>query len=86
MEVIVKNFRRGIAMQKVNQVILEAKGVDTKEKANSFAGKKVVIKTESGKEIFGKVTQAHGNSGAMRARFQQGLCGQTLSSKAEIVE
>ena len=41
-----------------------------------MVGKEVVWKSPSGKEIKGKVSDAHGNKGLVRAIFEKGLPGQ----------
>ncbi|MFA4983551.1 MAG: 50S ribosomal protein L35ae, partial [Candidatus Micrarchaeia archaeon] len=38
----------------------------------------------TGKEIIGKVSKAHGNSGAVLARFDKGLPGQAIGTEVEI--
>ncbi|RLI98130.1 MAG: 50S ribosomal protein L35ae [Candidatus Aenigmatarchaeota archaeon] len=82
------SFRRGRHTQTMNQFLLEVKGIDTRAKASSYIGRRVVW-TSPGrlkKQIFGKITTAHGNSGVLRARFSRGLPGTAIGSKAEILE
>jgi large subunit ribosomal protein L35Ae len=79
------NFRSSRHRQYDNQMIIVVEGIDSKEKAGSLVGKKVVYKTESKKEINGKITFAHGNSGAVRAIFETGMPGQSLSKKIDIL-
>lgn len=85
MEGLVKNFRRARHSITMNQIIINVKGVDSKEKASALSGKKVVFKTGSGKELHGVIMQSHGSNGAVRARFTKGLPGQILGSKVEIL-
>jgi large subunit ribosomal protein L35Ae len=86
MKALILSFRRGRHTQKTNQFLLEVKGVETRARASQFIGKRVVWKTPSGREIFGKVTSAHGNKGVMRARFSRGLPGTALGTKVEVLE
>lgn len=86
MDGIVKNFRRGRGSITMNQIIIEIPGIDSKQKASALSGKRVIYKTSSGKELQGTITQAHGDNGAVRARFKKGLPGQILSAKVEILE
>lgn len=86
MKAVILSFRRGRHVQKTSQFLLEVKGVETRAKACQIIGKRVVWKTPSGKEIFGKVTNAHGNKGVMRARFSRGLPGTALGTKVEVLE
>lgn len=86
MEGIVKNFRRGRRSITMNQIVINVKGIDSKAKAAALAGKKVVLKTASGRELNGTITQPHGNNGAVRARFPRGLPGQIQGTKVEILD
>ena len=43
MEGTIASFRRGRSTQKDNQMIIVVKGVETKEKAESLVGKKVIL-------------------------------------------
>ncbi len=86
MKAILLSYRRGRHTQTTNQFLLEVDGCDTKAMASGFIGKKVVWKSHAGKEIFGKITQAHGTSGVLRARFSRGLPGDAMGSKVNILE
>lgn len=86
MRAIILSFRRGRHTQTNNQFLLELPGVDTRAMASQFIGKRVVWKSTAGKEIFGKITQTHGNSGVVRARFSKGLPGIVLTKKVEILD
>ncbi len=86
MEAYVKSFRRGINTKYDKQIIAESEDVKDKEEAVEKVGKKAVYETKGGKEIKGKVTSPHGNSGAMRIRFRKGLPGQAIGTKIEIEE
>jgi large subunit ribosomal protein L35Ae len=82
----VLNFRQGRHTQKTNQVLLSVKEVTDRKGAAKFVGKKVVLKTKSGKEIVGKVAGPHGNSGVLRARFLKGVPGEFLGKEVEVRE
>ncbi|MBS1267126.1 MAG: 50S ribosomal protein L35Ae [Candidatus Woesearchaeota archaeon] len=84
MDAVVVNFRRGRHRQKTNQLILQIKGSDDKKKAEKYVGKKVVFTSPAGKKINGEISSAHGNSGAVRARFERGLPGQILGRKVKV--
>ncbi|MFH1285886.1 MAG: 50S ribosomal protein L35ae [Candidatus Micrarchaeota archaeon] len=85
-EATIINYRRGTRTEYTNQFVVEVEGVKDKEEAKNFVGKKIVWKTSSGKEMVGKLTHPHGNSGAMLARFEKGLPGQAVGTKASVVE
>ncbi len=84
MKAKIANFRRGRHTQKTNQMILYVEGVETIEAAKKLVGKTVVFKTSTGKEIKGKVSNAHGNNGAVRVLFEKGMPGQAIGSDVEI--
>lgn len=79
------NYRRGLHTQHTNQYIVQIDGVDSRASANGVIGKKVIWKTPTGKEIVGKVSKAHGNSGAVLVRFEKGLPGQAIGTEVDII-
>ena len=81
----IANFRSSRHRQTDNQMIIIIEGVTTKEKATQLVGKKVVFKTETEREIIGKVRASHGNKGAIRAIFEKGMPGQSLSKSVDII-
>lgn len=78
------NYRRGVHTEYTNQYIVEVEGVSDKPSASGIVGKRVVWKTSTGKEIVGKVSKAHGNSGAVMVRFDRGLPGQAIGTEVDI--
>jgi len=84
MEGTIANFRRGRHRQSSNQMVVLVPGIGSRVAAAKFVGKKVVFKTPSGKEIAGEVRSAHGNSGALRVRFETGMPGQSRTKKVAI--
>jgi large subunit ribosomal protein L35Ae len=79
------NYRRGVHTEYTNQYVVIVDGVDDRTSAKGIIGKKVIWKTQTGKEIIGKVSKAHGNSGAVLVRFEKGLPGQAIGTEVEIV-
>lgn len=92
MQATIISFRRGRHTQKTNQFLVEIEGVDSKEKAAKYIGKKVLWKSKvkskdsKPKEIHGKFTACHGNSGLLRARFSRGLPGEAVTQKIKVFE
>ena len=84
MEGIIVNFRGSRRVKKGNHMIVQVDGVDSKEKAGQLVGRKVIWKTSAGKELNGQIASAHGNSGALRVRFDTGMPGQSIGSKVVI--
>ena len=84
MEGTIVHFRGSKRVKRSNQMILQVPDVDDKEKASKLIGKKVVWKTSAGKQLTGQITNIHGNSGALRARFDTGMPGQSIGTKVLI--
>ena len=84
MEGVIVHFRGSRRVKSHNQMIVQVKGVDGKDKASKLVGKKVVWKTSAGKQLTGQITNIHGNSGALRVRFDTGMPGQSIGSKVSI--
>ena len=83
MQATITNYRRSRKTTYNNQMIIKAKGIDTREKAEKLIGKKVVYNTGK-KEIKGKISAAHGNQGALRAIFETGMPGQAIGKKIKV--
>ncbi|MFA5382676.1 MAG: 50S ribosomal protein L35ae [Candidatus Micrarchaeia archaeon] len=80
------NYRRGRKTEYTNQYVIEVNGITSKEKASILCGKRISWKTTTGNEIVGKITKAHGNGGAVLARFNKGLPGQAVGTDVDIQE
>ncbi|MCX6815137.1 MAG: 50S ribosomal protein L35ae [Candidatus Aenigmarchaeota archaeon] len=86
MKATVLSYRRGVHTMHGNQLLLEIEGVDSKELASRYIGKRVIWISPAKKQIFGKITNTHGNNGVVRARFSKGLPGTAVNAKVEIIE
>ena len=84
MEATIVNFRSARHHQYNNHMILIVEGVDSRDKAKSLVGKKVVWTSPSGKEIKGEIKAEHGNKGAVRTIMEKGMPGQSVGSKVKI--
>lgn len=84
MEGVIVSFRRGGHTQTDNQMLVNVKDVDSKEKASELIGKAVIWKSPAGKEIKGKVSNVHGNKGVLRVLFEKGMPGQSIGTKVDI--
>jgi large subunit ribosomal protein L35Ae len=80
---IVVQFRRGRHTVHEKHFLLDI-GLASRENAKKMAGKSVVWKSPAGKEIKGKISDAHGNSGLVRAIFEKGLPGQAVTTSVEV--
>lgn len=77
-------FRRGKHTYHKRHFLIEIPNVSTRENAKKFAGKEVEWKSPAGKIIRGKIADAHGNKGIVRAIFEKGLPGQAITTEVEI--
>lgn len=80
----IANYRQGKHTQTNNQMVLRVPGVSTKDAAAKLVGKVVVWKSPAGKELSGKITASHGNSGCVRVLFSTGMPGQSVGSLVEV--
>jgi ribosomal protein L35AE/L33A len=83
MEGTIINYRRNSTGQKMSHLIVKVHDIDTKAKASKIVGMKVIFNTGK-KDIVGKINAIHGNSGALRAVFEQAMPGQALGNKVKI--
>ena len=86
MKARIVNYRGGKSTQVPNQLLVEIAGCDSSAVAAKFIGKRVIWKSPAKKEIYGKITQTHGNNGILRVRFSKGLPGQALGTKVDVLE
>lgn len=83
MKGIVVQFRRSRTRIKERHYLLDL-GATTRAEAKKLAGKLVEWKSPGGKIIHGKVSDAHGNRGIVRAIFESGLPGQAVTTEVEV--
>ena len=83
MEGKIVNYRRNSTGQTNNHLVVLVAGVDSREKATKLVGKVVTYNTGK-KDIIGKINAPHGNKGALRAVFTQGIPGQALGTSVKI--
>ncbi len=81
MEGQILQYRRGVRTYHGNQMILSLPAIETREKAKEMFGKSVIWTSPAGKKLVGKVTNVHGNKGAMRVQFETGMPGQAIGQK-----
>ena len=78
------SFRRSRRRQNTRQIILKVENISSKENTKSVIGKTFVWRSSSGKEIKGKISNYHGNSGNVRAILERGVPGQAIGDEVEI--
>ncbi len=77
-------FRRGRHTIHERHFLVEVENVKTRADAKKLSGKSVSWKSPAGKEIKGKISDAHGNKGLVRAVFEKGLPGQAVATSVVI--
>ncbi len=79
-------FRRGRTTYTPKHFLIEIEGVDNREKASTFVGKKVSWEStgKNPKKIDGLIKSAHGNKGVVRAIFEKGLPGQAIGTEVSL--
>ncbi len=83
MKGIVVQFRRGRKTIHERHFLLDL-GMKNREEAKKLSGKAVEWKSPAGKIIKGKISDAHGNKGLVRAIFERGLPGQAITTEIEV--
>ena len=83
MKGIVVQFRRSRHRIKEKHYLLDLGSKDRAE-AKKMAGRVVEWKSPAGKIIKGKISDAHGNKGLVRAIFESGLPGQAIATDVEV--
>jgi len=83
MKGIVVQFRRSRHRIHERHYLLDL-GMTKREDAKKLAGKEVSWKSPGGKIIKGKISDAHGNKGLVRAIFETGLPGQAITTEVEV--
>ena len=76
------NFRRGKHITSNNQMVVKPEASSSKDDAVKLVGKKVAFNTGK-KDMLGEVVSAHGNSGAVRVKFETGMPGQAIGQKVK---
>jgi large subunit ribosomal protein L35Ae len=83
MKGIVVQFRRSRHRIHERHYLLDL-GMHSREDAKKLVGKIVSWKSSAGKMISGKISDAHGNKGLVRAIFETGLPGQAVTMEIEV--
>ena len=77
-------FRRGRHTIHERHFLIEVPKIENRKDAEKLVGKSVEWKSPAGKIIKGKISGAHGKRGIVRAIFEKGLPGQSITTDVEI--
>lgn len=83
MKGILVQFRRSRHRIKEKHYLLDV-GSANRAEAIKMKGKEVIWTSPAGKAIKGKISDAHGNKGLVRAIFESGLPGQAIATDVEV--
>lgn len=83
MKGVLVQFRRGRKTVHERHYLLDL-GCTNRQEAKKLSGKQVIWKSPGGKEIIGKISDAHGTKGLVRAIFERGLPGQAITTEVEL--
>ncbi|KIR64045.1 50S small subunit ribosomal protein L33-b [Cryptococcus bacillisporus CA1873] len=85
--------KRGKRNSRPNQSLLQIEGVDNKEAARHYLGKRVAYVYKAKREIngsrvrviWGRISRSHGNSGAVKSKFRTNLPAKTFGASCRIM-
>ena len=83
MKGIIVQFRRSRHRITEKHYLLDL-GFATRADAQKVKGKEVTWTSPGGKTIKGKISDAHGNKGLVRAIFERGLPGQSITNEVDV--
>lgn len=78
------SYRRGRFTQRNKQILIKIEGINSRNEAASFIGRKIIWKSKTKKTITGKIVSIHGRNGIVRVNLKKGLPGQAVGSQITI--
>ncbi|GFZ47107.1 60S ribosomal protein L33-A [Saitozyma sp. JCM 24511] len=85
--------KRGKRNSRPNQSLIAIEGVDTKEDARAYFGKRIAYVYKAKREIngsrvrviWGRVTRSHGNSGVVKSKFTSNLPARVFGASCRVM-
>ncbi|EJT45694.1 60s ribosomal protein l33-b [Trichosporon asahii var. asahii CBS 8904] len=85
--------KRGKRNSRPNQSLVQIDGVDSKEAARSYLGKRIAYVYKAKREIngsrvrviWGRVTRPHGNSGVVKSKFTSNLPAHIFGASCRVM-
>jgi len=86
---VVLGYKRSLKRQHPNRSLVEIIGVNTKEAARFYLGKRVVYvagsQTSDRKPLVGKVTRTHGNKGVVQVSFLKNISSTSFGKRCRVL-
>jgi large subunit ribosomal protein L35Ae len=79
------NYRIGIRTQMPKWCLVQIMGENTVSKAGQLVGRRMIL--EFGKNSFiGRIIGLHGKKGVVKVKFREGIPGQALGARVELLD
>ncbi|HYB68595.1 MAG TPA: 50S ribosomal protein L35ae [Candidatus Acidoferrales bacterium] len=79
------NYRIGIRTQMPKWCLVQIMGENTVSKAGQLVGRRMILKF--GKNSFiGRIIGLHGKKGVLKVKFHEGIPGQALGARVELLD
>ncbi len=78
-------YRGGQRTQKNKCALIRVEGIDDRDAAAAYIGRRVVWVSPSGRRLIGKVVGVHGRKGVLRVRFRKGLPGDSIGAELDLI-
>jgi len=85
MRALFVNYQGGQCTQQNKYALVKVEGVDDRNKAAIYIGRKIVWNSPNDNRLIGKIVGIHGRKGTLKARFRKGLPGEALGTELIIL-
>ena len=78
------NYRIGIRTQMPKWCLIQIMGENTVSNAGQLVGRKMILKFGK-KSFIGRIMDLHGKKGVVKVKFREGVPGQALGARVELL-